>query len=227
MNLEVLPGQTLALVGATGSGKTTLVSLVPRFFDPWQGQVRLDGLDLRQLRLENLRSQIGLIFQEPFLLPLTIAENIAYGRPGASLAEIAQAAQAAQADQFIQRLPQGYNTVLGEQAATLSGGQKQRLAIARALLRDAPVLILDEPTAALDAETEAYLVAALERLRAGRTTLVIAHRLSTVRQADRIVVLEAGKIVETGTHSQLLAAGGVYHRLYNLQFPDRQWEAVR
>ncbi|MBU6229999.1 MAG: ABC transporter ATP-binding protein/permease [Cyanobacteria bacterium REEB459] len=227
LNLEVLPGQTLALVGATGSGKTTLVSLVPRFFDPWQGQILFDGIDLRQLRLENLRSQIALIFQDPFLLPLTIAENIAYGRPGAPLAEIVQAAQAAQADQFIQGLPQGYNTVLGEQAATLSGGQKQRLAIARALLRDAPVLILDEPTAALDGETEAYLVEALERLRSGRTTLVIAHRLSTVRKADRIVVLEAGKIVETGTHSELMAAGGIYHRMYNLQFPDRRWEVVR
>jgi ATP-binding cassette subfamily B protein/subfamily B ATP-binding cassette protein MsbA len=217
ISLEAQPGETIALVGETGVGKTTLVSLIPRFFDPWQGRVLFDGVDIRDVQLQSLREQIALVLQEPFLLPLTIAENIAYGCFGASRQAIIAAAQAANADTFIQRLPQGYDTVIGERGATLSGGEKQRLAIARALLKDAPVLILDEPTSALDAQTEFLLLEALERLMAGRTTFIIAHRLSTVQRADRIVVLEGGRIVESGTHEALLNARGSYHHFYQIQ----------
>jgi ATP-binding cassette, subfamily B, bacterial len=226
ITLEAHPGETIALVGATGAGKSTLVSLIPRFFDPWQGRVLFDGVDVREVQLKSLRSQVALVLQEPFLLPLTVAQNIAYGRPDASREEIVAAARAANAEEFIQRLPQEYDTVIGERGATLSGGQKQRLAIARALLKDAPVLILDEPTSALDAQTEALLLEALERLMAGRTTFIIAHRLSTIRRADRIVVLEAGKVVEMGTHQELLSTGNFYRRLHLLQFPDFLKEVI-
>ncbi|CAA9578747.1 Efflux ABC transporter, permease/ATP-binding protein [uncultured Synechococcales cyanobacterium] len=218
ITLEARPGEIIALVGPTGAGKSTLVSLIPRFFDPWQGRVLFDGVDIRDVQLKSLRSQIALVLQEPFLLPLTIAENIAYGRPGASQEEIVAAARAANAEAFIQRLPQGYDTVIGEWGATLSGGEKQRLAIGRALLKVAPVLILDEPTSALDARTEAMLLDALERLMAGRTTFIIAHRLSTIQQADRIVVLDRGRVVEIGTHEELLAGSSHYKRLYKLHF---------
>ncbi|KAB8335206.1 ABC transporter ATP-binding protein [Scytonema tolypothrichoides VB-61278] len=217
ISLEAQPGEMIALVGETGVGKSTLVSLIPRFFDPWQGRVLFDGVDIREVQLQTLREQIALVLQEPFLLPLTIAENIAYGCVGASREAIVAAAQAANADSFIQRLPQGYDTVIGERGATLSGGEKQRLAIARALLKDAPVLILDEPTSALDAQTEFLLLEALERLMAGRTTFIIAHRLSTVQRADRIVVLERGGIAEIGTHQALLNARGLYYRLHQTQ----------
>ncbi|NEQ13585.1 MAG: ABC transporter ATP-binding protein, partial [Moorea sp. SIO3E2] len=226
ITLEAQPGETIALVGLTGAGKSTLVSLIPRFFDPWQGRVLLDGVDVRQLQLTSLRSQIGLVLQEPFLLPLTVADNIAYGRPGASYEEIVTVAKAANADEFIKRLPQGYDTVIGERGATLSGGQRQRIAIARALLKDAPVLILDEPTSALDGQTEALLLSAIERLMAGRTTFIIAHRLSTIRQANRIAVLDGGQVVEMGTHQKLLAVGGLYQRLHTLQFSDSPSEVV-
>jgi ATP-binding cassette subfamily B protein len=218
VSLTARAGETIALVGPTGAGKSTLVSLIPRFFDPWEGRLTFDGRDLRDLPLAHLRAQIALVLQEPFLLPLTLAENIAYGRPGASRAEIEAAAQAAQAAAFIERLPQGYETVLGERGATLSGGERQRLAIARALLKDAPVLILDEPTSALDGGTEAALLTALARLMAGRTTFIIAHRLSTIQRADRIVVVTDGSVVEQGSLSQLLAAGGLYQHLHSLQF---------
>jgi ATP-binding cassette, subfamily B, bacterial len=217
VSLEVLAGQTVAVVGATGAGKTTLVSLVPRFFDPWQGRVLVDGRDVRDVRLRSLREQVGVVLQEPFLFPFTIAENIAYGRPEASREEIEAAARAANAHVFIERLPQGYGTMVGQRGATLSGGEKQRLSIARALLKDAPILILDEPTSALDAETEGLLLEALRRLMKGRTTLIIAHRLSTVRGANRIVVLDEGRIVESGTHDELLALGERYARFHNLQ----------
>jgi ATP-binding cassette subfamily B protein/subfamily B ATP-binding cassette protein MsbA len=218
VSLEARPGQVVALVGPTGAGKSTLVSLIPRFFDAWQGRITFDGIDVRELQLSSLRSKISVVFQEPFLLPLTIADNIGYGRPGASRDEIIAAAVAAQADDFISRLPQRYDTVLGEGGVNLSGGERQRLTIARALLKDAPVLILDEPTSALDARTEASLVSALEQLIAGRTTFVIAHRLSTVRHAGRIVVLEHGRVVECGSHTELIGGGGLYSRLYASQF---------
>jgi ATP-binding cassette subfamily B protein/subfamily B ATP-binding cassette protein MsbA len=217
VTLEAHPGETVGIVGPTGAGKSTLVGLVPRFFDPWSGQVCLDGRDVREIRLADLRAHVALVLQEPYLFPLSIAENIAYGRPGASGAEVEAAARAANAHDFITRLPDGYDTVIGERGATLSGGQRQRLSIARALLKDAPVLILDEPTSALDVETEAELLGALERLAAGRTTLIIAHRLSTIRHADRIVVLRDGEVAEEGTHDELLRREQLYARLYDLQ----------
>ena len=226
VSLEARQGETIALIGRTGAGKSTLVSLIPRLFDPWQGCVLVDGRDVREARLKSLRQQIALVLQEPFLFPLAIADNIAYGRPEASRAEIEAAGRAANAHRFIAQLPQGYDTLLGERGATLSGGERQRLSIARALLKNAPILILDEPTSALDAQTEGALFEALERLMEGRTTLMIAHRLSTVRRADRIIVLHEGKIVEAGTHDELLARGDFYARSYSLQFEGAQPSAV-
>jgi ATP-binding cassette, subfamily B, bacterial len=218
ITLEVQPGESVALVGATGAGKTTLVGLLPRFFDPWQGRVRVDGRDLREVTLKSLRSQVAIVLQEPFLFPLTILENIAYGRLEATRGEIEAAARAARAHEFILQLPEGYETVIGERGATLSVGQRQRLSIARALLKNAPILILDEPTSALDAETEQLLMEALEQLMAQRTTFIIAHRLSTVRRASRIVFLKDGVVAETGTHQELLACGGLYAGFYQAQF---------
>lgn len=217
VSLVARPGEIVALVGPTGAGKSTLVSLLPRFFDPWHGCVFLNERDVRDFTLASLRQQIGIVLQQPFLLPLTIAENIAYGRPDATREEIQAAAIAAQADAFIRRLPLGYDSVIGERGATLSGGEKQRLAIARAILKDAPILILDEPTAAVDAETEADLMAAIGRLIQGRTTFIIAHRLSTIRQAHQIVVIENGRCVEAGTHEDLMVRRGSYYRFYDCQ----------
>jgi ATP-binding cassette subfamily B protein/subfamily B ATP-binding cassette protein MsbA len=216
--LDVLPGQSVAVIGPTGAGKTTLVSLVARSFDPWRGRITLDGHDLRDLQLQSLRAHVAVVLQEPFLFPITIAENIAYGRPGAGRHDIEAAARAANAHAFILRLPHGYDTAVGERGVTLSAGERQRVSIARALLKDAPILILDEPTSALDAETESLLVDALARLRKGRTTFVIAHRLSTIREAEQIVVLDQGWVVEAGSHGELLSRDGLYRRFYELQF---------
>jgi ATP-binding cassette subfamily B protein/subfamily B ATP-binding cassette protein MsbA len=210
-------GQTIAIVGHTGAGKTTLVNLIPRFMDPWEGRVLIDGHDLREVSLKSVREQVALVLQDSFLFPLSVADNIAYARPGAARSEIEAAAQAANAHDFIASLPQGYETVIGERGATLSGGERQRLSIARAILKDAPILILDEPTSALDSETERDILQALQRLMKGRTTFVIAHRLSTVRRANLLVVLERGQIIETGSHNELLASGGQYARMQQLQ----------
>jgi ABC-type multidrug transport system fused ATPase/permease subunit len=218
IDFTVEPGQVVALVGPTGAGKSTLVSLVPRLYDPSAGRVLLDGQDIRRFTLASLRSQIATVLQETILFRASVRENIAYGRPGASNAELERAAKLAGADDFIQRLPDGYATLLGERGATLSGGQRQQLAIARALVRNAPLLILDEPTTGLDARAEGEVLAALERLIAGRTTLLITHQLRLVQQADLILVLESGRIVEQGVHAHLIHSGGLYARLYAAQF---------
>jgi ATP-binding cassette subfamily B protein len=218
VSIEARPGETIAIVGPTGAGKSTLVSLIPRFVDPWSGRVSIDGKNLRDVQIHSVRSQVAVVLQESFLFPLTIAENIAFGRPSATPTEIESAARAANAHKFIERLPKGYDTKIGERGAGLSGGERQRLSIARALLKNAPILILDEPTSALDAETEALLLEALERLMKGRTTFIVAHRLSTIRNANRIVVMKEGRIVETGSHIELMSRAGLYATLYSTQF---------
>lgn len=217
---EVEPGMTVALVGSTGSGKSTLIGLIPRFNDPDSGQVLIDGYDVRRFTLSSLRDQISLVLQEPVLFNATIRDNIAYGRIGASDVDVLRAAKAANVDEFVRRLPNSYGTVLGERGGTLSGGQRQRISIARAIVRDAPILLLDEPTSGLDAESEAMVMDALHRLMEGRTTFVIAHRLSTIERADLILVMQHGQIQEGGTHRQLMRAGGLYARLHALQFAD-------
>ena len=208
------PGEVVAIVGPSGAGKTSLVNLLPRFLDPTSGRIEVDGNDVRDLTIESLRQQIAMVMQEPYLMPLSIAENIRYGRQEATLAEVHAAATNASANRFIEGLPEMYQTVIGERGIGLSGGERQRISIARAFLRDAPILILDEPTSALDAKSESALLESLERLMRDRTTIVIAHRLSTIRNADKIVVLERGRVVEIGAHADLIRRNGPYAKLY-------------
>ena len=226
VSFNVPVGKTLAIVGRSGAGKTTLVNLLPRFYDVSSGAILIDGQNIQAVTLESLRSQIGIVTQETVLFDDSIAANIAFGRPGASQKKIELAARAARAHEFISRLPKGYDTFIGERGQLLSGGQRQRLAIARALLRDSPLLILDEATSSLDSESEMLVQDALSALMLDRTCFVIAHRLSTVRRADVIIVLEDGCIVEVGTHDALLVRGGPYAKLYELQFKDDSSDAA-
>jgi ATP-binding cassette subfamily B protein/subfamily B ATP-binding cassette protein MsbA len=218
MDLALAPGEKVALVGPSGAGKSTLVKLLLRFYDVGSGRIVLDGLDVRDVTLASLREQIGLVPQDPVLFNGTVRENLLFGRPGASDQELEAAARAARAHEFIAAMPEGYDTLVGERGVKLSGGQKQRLAIARALLKDPPIVVLDEATSNIDSETEVQIQDALERLIAGRTTLIIAHRLSTLRSVDRLIVMDHGRIVETGIHDDLLRRGGLYATLYEAQF---------
>jgi ATP-binding cassette subfamily B protein len=220
VSLRIEPGQTVALVGPTGAGKTTIISLIPRFYDPVSGVIRIDGQDVRNYKVKSLRQQMSFVLQETLLFHGTIWQNIAYGKPGASREEIYRAAEMANAAEFINAMPQGYNTIVGERGVTLSGGQRQRIAIARAVIRNSSVLIMDEPSSGLDNSSERLVFEALERLMKDRTSIVIAHRLSTIRNADNIFVVDAGTICESGTHDRLMAAGGIYAGLYELGFHE-------
>jgi ATP-binding cassette, subfamily B, bacterial len=221
VSLTIKPGQFVALVGPTGGGKSTLAGLIPRFYDPQSGQVKIDGTDVRSFTVKSLRQQISFVLQETLLFHAPVWQNIAYGKPEATREEIIRAAKLANADEFIERMPQGYDTVIGERGATLSGGQRQRIAIARAIIRDSPILILDEPSSGLDAASEELVFEALGRLTRDKTAIVIAHRLTTVRKADAIFVLQDGVVVESGAHNELLARGGLYAHLYEIQFKDK------
>ena len=222
ISFEAKPGEVIGIVGPTGAGKSTLVSLLPRFYDPKEGRILLDGLDTRQLSLKSLRSQISIVLQEPLLFSGTIADNIRYGRLEAQDSDVVAAAKAANAHDFIMRLPQQYETMLGERGAAISGGERQRISVARAFLKNAPILILDEPTSSVDSKTEAVILEALERLMLGRTTFMIAHRLSTLHDANRILVLSHGELVEQGTQEELLRIGGLYKQLYDAQIGIQQ-----
>jgi ATP-binding cassette subfamily B protein len=218
INLRIEPGQIAAFVGPTGAGKTTVVSLIPRFYDPTSGVIRIDGADIQTLKRRSLRKQVAFVLQDTILFRTTVFNNIAYGRPSATREEIFEAARQANAHDFIMDMPDGYETIVGERGVTLSGGQRQRIGIARAIVRNAPILILDEPSSGLDSASEALVFDALERLMAGRTCIVITHRLNTIRRADVIFVLKDGKIVEQGKHGKLVAGGGVYSELHATQF---------
>src|SRR5690606_1142559 len=217
VSFEVPAGSSLAILGATGAGKTTLLSLVPRFYDVSAGRVSVDGHDVRELDLDTLRRSVGVVFQQTLLFRQSIADNISFGHPGASREEVERAARIAGADDFIRALPQGYDTLLAEEGQNLSGGQRQRLALARAVFVEPRILILDDPTTALDPRTEGEVLTAMRRVMQGRTTVMVANRLSTLRFADRILVLEQGRVVEQGTHRELMALGGLYHRTAVLQ----------
>jgi len=221
VSFKVEAGQVAALVGPTGAGKTTIISLIPRFYDPISGTVKIDGTDIKEFRQKSLRQQISFVLQETVLFHAPVWQNIAYGKPEATRGEILKAAELANASEFVEKLPDGYNTVVGERGMTLSGGQRQRIAIARAIIRNTPILILDEPTSDLDASSEKLVFEALDRLMEGKTTIVIAHRLSTVRKADVIFVVKDGDIVETGKHDDLLQRGGLYSELYRLQYGEQ------
>jgi ATP-binding cassette subfamily B protein len=222
VSFEAPPGERIAIVGHTGAGKSTLMSLLIRFYDPHEGRIAIDGVDVRDLKLASLRDQISVVLQDPLLFSGTIAENIRYGKLDATEAEIVAAAKAANAHDFISALPQGYETELGERGAQISGGERQRISVARAFLKDAPILILDEPTSSIDSKTEGVILDALDELMEGRTSFIVAHRLSTVRHADQILVLSGGRIVERGTHEQLLASGEIYRQLHEAQTRERK-----
>ncbi|CAN5259586.1 ABC transporter ATP-binding protein [soil metagenome] len=228
ISFDVLPGQVVGVVGPTGAGKSTLVSLIPRFYDVQRGRVLLDGIDIREITLESLRRQISVVLQEPLLFSGTIADNILYARLEATHEEVVEAAKAANAHDFIMRLPKKYQTALGERGVRLSGGERQRISVARAFLKDAPLLILDEPTSSIDSRTEAFILDAIDRLMASRTTFMIAHRLSTIRNPDFLLVMDRGRIIERGLHEELLARGGLYRQLYEIQMgPARPAAAPR
>src|SRR5271166_117012 len=225
VSFHIKPGQLVGIVGPTGSGKSTVVSLIPRFYDPSAGKVMIDGRDVRDYKLRSLREQVGYVLQDTVLFRGTILENIAFGRPGATREEIVEAARTANADEFISRMPKGYDTMVGERGLTLSGGQRQRIGIARVMVRNSPILLLDEPTAALDSESEKLVIDALERLMKGRTVITIAHRLSTIRDADQIIVIAGGVVAESGTHDELMALGKIYADLHRTQFEDASAKA--
>ncbi len=218
VSFRIKPGEMVGVVGPTGGGKSTIVSLIPRFYDPTAGKIEIDGVDIRDYKLQALRNHIGYVLQETVLFQGTVRDNIAYGRAGATEEEIMNAARLADVDEFVARMPQGYDTIVGERGETLSGGQRQRIGIARAIIRNNPILILDEPTAALDTESESMVMKALDRLMTGRTVITIAHRLSTIRNSSKILVLKAGVVAEQGTHDELMKLGGVYAQLYRVQF---------
>jgi subfamily B ATP-binding cassette protein MsbA len=226
ISFHIKPGQLVGVVGPTGSGKSTVVSLIPRFYDPTAGKVTIDGHDVRDYKLHGLRDQIGYVLQDTVLFRGTILENIAFGRPGATRNEIVEAARTANADEFIARMPKGYDTMVGERGLTLSGGQRQRIGIARVMVRNSPILLLDEPTAALDSESEKLVIDALEKLMKGRTVITIAHRLSTIRDADQIIVIAGGVVAESGTHDELMALGKIYADLHRTQFEDASGKAA-
>jgi len=220
VSFTIKPGQLVGIVGPTGSGKSTVVSLIPRFYDTIKGTVRIDGHDVKDLKLKSLREQIGYVLQDTALFRGTIAENIAFGRPTASREEIIAAAELANAHEFISKMAQGYDTMVGERGSTLSGGQRQRIGIARVMVRNNPILLLDEPTAALDSESEKLVIEALERLMKGRTVITIAHRLTTIRDADQIIVIAGGVVAESGTHDELMAKNAIYAQLHRTQFDE-------